>query len=1061
MEIPQTGRQPMKLNEEQVQMMLRKRRRQDKYDPFATDPNREISTLGKLALRRDDVNDLFALGDICARGSLTEDNRLLIFYVGKALIAYRRAMQTADNIVDRKLARRAINEYIKWVLHTAHRHPTRRNLAVALWAAADDDEHNTGPDSADAGEANPRKLQALADQYMEQVPDLNGAADALSGSATEADTDYTRADTSRPPLPVSDASMTVADLGPDEEAFSRAEAFYEASEETRIEDHRSVSATAFDSDTSGSGNDDTSKSNNVDNIRTNKRTSEFVPGDRIENRYEVADVLWGGMGVVYLCYDHEQREAVAIKSFQERFLENERAVARFTHEAVTWIRVEKHRHIVQARLVQQVSGRPHIILEHISGPEGLGSDLRSWIDHNRIDIPKAIEFGLHIGLGMQHATQRVPGLVHRDLKPANILVTHESIAKVTDFGLVRSVDLDDLPLEDHSLLEDDSDDSASNRLTKVGAIVGTAPYMSPEQCQSLDVDMRADIYAFGCLLYEMLTGSRVFKARRFQEWMKAHINQQPTFDAENRQKIPEPLQKLVLSCLEKNPNNRPANWSDIVDKLAALYTEVTGEDPVLEITGPALEARELMDKGYSLTALGRFDEALEAYDRAIELQPDYAWAWARKGRTMRLLERYDDALNCYNQALEIQPRYAWAWNGKGIILERLGRLDEARACFTVATEINPNDVWSWYNLADVLQTMGHYREAIPLLERGLHLDPVHPNSWAKLGQIHRLRNNHEEAVYAYEQAIRLEPTYAWAHNGCGLALKALGRTKDALMAFKRATRYQPNQVWHWYNLTEMLVDLGQYEDAVQPAQEATKTDPTHAFSWAKLGQVLRYVRRHEQAVDAYDQAISLEPNSAWAINGKGIVLEQIERYEEALACYQRAAELKPGDVWHWYNQGNVLVLLGEYEQALETLTKATQINPRHARSWARMSNALRHLERYDESLHACQQATRSAPNYAWAWHEQGITLEKMHRLEDALKAYRRASEIAPHEQFYIYKQTDVLNSLKRYDEARAAGRCIGKQLPRSANLGAARAGTAPVGLPGRSAGQLYARRRAG
>ena len=85
---------------------------------------------------------------------------------------------------------------------------------------------------------------------------------------------------------------------------------------------------------------------------------------------KIADVRRGGMGVVYLCYDHEQREPVALKSFQSRFLNNERAVARFVQEAVTWIYLEKHRYIVQARLVQNISGRPYIILEHISGAEG-------------------------------------------------------------------------------------------------------------------------------------------------------------------------------------------------------------------------------------------------------------------------------------------------------------------------------------------------------------------------------------------------------------------------------------------------------------------------------------------------------------------------------------------------------------------------------------------------------------------------------------------------------------------------------------------------------------------
>ncbi|MCS7070692.1 MAG: serine/threonine protein kinase, partial [Anaerolinea sp.] len=224
---------------------------------------------------------------------------------------------------------------------------------------------------------------------------------------------------------------------------------------------------------------------------------EFERGQVIEGRFEIVDVRRGGMGVVYLCYDRVQHSPIALKTFRSKFLDNPRAVARFEQEALTWIRLEKHRHIVQARLVETIAGRPHILLEHISGPEGLDADLRSWIEHRRITMPLALEFALGIALGMQHAVQRVPGLVHRDLKPANILVTHDGIAKVTDFGLVRSVDSEDAPLNTAGVL---SGEEAFDRLTRAGAVVGTAPYLSPEQCRSDNVDMRSDIYAFGCVL---------------------------------------------------------------------------------------------------------------------------------------------------------------------------------------------------------------------------------------------------------------------------------------------------------------------------------------------------------------------------------------------------------------------------------------------------------------------------------------------------------------------------------------------------------------------------------
>ena len=722
---PQSARQTIPLDQEAVRKALRKRHKADHFGYFATDPDPDIRTLGRLALRRDDINDLFVLGDLCARHSLTQDHRLLVFYVGKALIAYRKAAECAQNDEDQHLALHLIRTFIDWVIACARENPFPRNVAVALWALSEDET------------ALP--LDSLTLQEFMQAYDYN------SESTIEMDTTETTR-VGMPQMPyTSMASNSVATMVDDLEDYQYdsliADSEDSVSMETRVEPARREQPTSVEQENFSLD------AAPMLRTRAEEAEDEFQVGERIEGRYEVADIRRGGMGIVYLCYDLEQHEPVAIKTFQSRFLNNERAVNRFNNEAVTWVKLEKHRHVVQARLVQNINERPHIFLEHISGEEGYSPDLRSWIDHNRLDLAQSIEFGLHIALGMQHATRKVPGLVHRDLKPANILVTHDAIAKVTDFGLVRSLELEDIPIASDATPEPSSRPRRNTApLTRVGAIVGTAPYMSPEQCNSKPVDLRSDIYSFGCLLFEMLTGRHVFDARRFREWLAAHSKWPPRFRAEELDSIPEALRRLTLFCLEKDANDRPSDWGVIVDTLAPIYEEVTGQPAILEVTGPALEARELMDKGYSLTELGRLDEALDAYDQAIALKPDYAWAWARRGRTLRVLGHYEEALDCYDQALNIQPRYAFAWNGKGIVMERMERMDEALACYEQAAEINPADVWHWCNQADVLLHMERFNEAVPLLEKALQLDPVHPNSWAKLGQVYRLLQDYPKSI---------------------------------------------------------------------------------------------------------------------------------------------------------------------------------------------------------------------------------------------------------------------------------------------------------------------------
>lgn len=957
----------------------------DERDPFVNDALPEIRTLGKIAARRCHVDDYFALGDACAAQTFNaRDAHMLAGYAEKTLNAYRRAQHAATSDADRHAAEIASAEFVDWLITVASQYASRRNIAVALWAIAELD----GPHASHSVDIG--TIDRLLGIYRERLT-----------AAERRREEHHKVDAK--PAPSAD-DVTRADMGV-EHLISQ-----DGGSIARLLDTRAAELSQFPEIVSQLGSA----------AEPPSETSvgrEFTVGEKIDDIYEVMNVRYGGMGVVYLCYDYERGEPAALKTFQSRFWNNARAVTRFDKEAHTWIQLDKHPNIVQARLVRVIDGRPHIVLEHVSGPENIGSDLSSWIRHRRITVNNAVEFALQIARGMRHAFLKVPGMVHRDIKPANILVTHDGTAKVTDFGLVYSVLQDGASSDSAEEATDDVEIHPADRLTRADAVVGTYAYMSPEQWRSDPrLDVRSDIYAFGCVLFEMLTGKTVFPYRQKADLKKAHLEETPAFDEATEAKIPESLRKLVLWCLEKSREDRPQSWAQIADILRDITVELTGVEPEPEPEGLPLAARELIDKGYSLTELGRYDEALIAYDQAIAQQPDLSWAWARKGRTLRLLERYQEALECYDRALELQPRYAWAWNGKGVILERLDRVSEALGCFQQATDLHPHDVWYWYNLASAFTTLGHLDKAHEILKHALELDPAHAHSWAKLGQVLRQKNELDDAIYAYEQAIKLEPTYAWAHNGLGLAQKMLGRTRDALNSFRRAARYQPRAVMHWYSLTEMYVDLGQVQDALEPALEATRVDPNHPLSWAKLGQVYRHLKRYDEAIAAYDKSLSIDPTLTWAINGRGIVLEQMGRFAEALECYKQAAAQAPDDVWHWYNQGNVAVLMEDYEAAIMPLRKALDLDPNNARCWARLSKAHRHLNQLEESLEAAHHATALAEQQPWAWSELGATLEATGRHVDALDAYRKAVELSD-DPFYTYKQTDLLSQIGKNQTA--------------------------------------------
>jgi len=294
-------------------------------------------------------------------------------------------------------------------------------------------------------------------------------------------------------------------------------------------------------------------------------------GDRLGSYDIVAQVGRGGMGEVYRAHDTKLGREVAIKVLPPSFAADPTRLARFEREARVLASLN-HPHIAQIYGLE-TAPTPFIVMELVAG-----ETLAARLETRALPIPDALAIARQIADALDAAHER--GIVHRDLKPANIALTEQGAVKVLDFGLAKAEGIDGAG--DRRLEE-----SPTTLATSDGVLLGTARYMSPEQARGKAVDKRTDIWAFGCVLYEMLTGTRAFGGETISDSIAAILGREPDWTRLPAQTSP-PVRKLLERCLQKDPRLR---LRDVGDALADLGPE---RSPAADgATGPARTRRHL------------------------------------------------------------------------------------------------------------------------------------------------------------------------------------------------------------------------------------------------------------------------------------------------------------------------------------------------------------------------------------------------------------------------------------------------------------------------------------
>jgi len=326
---------------------------------------------------------------------------------------------------------------------------------------------------------------------------------------------------------------------------------------------------------------------------------------------------------------------------------------------------------------------------------------------------------------------------------------------------------------------------------------------------------------------------------------------------------------------------------------SSLYTQ-TNYKNILQIKSmTSNEAFEWYYKGSAFFSEGKYSKAIECYDKAIKIDPNFYFALYDKGTALVEQGNYSKAIECYDKAIKIDPNFSDAWNSKGNAFYKQGEYSKAIECYGKAIKINPKFVHAWNSKGNAFYKQGEYSKAIECYNKAIKIDPIFKLAWIGKGNVLFDQDKHLEAIKCYDKAIKIDPNYASAWSGKGNA----------------------------------LLKQGKHLEAIECYYKAIKIDPKCAIAWDGKGNVLAGQGNYSKAIECYDKAIKIDPNYKHAWNNKGFALYKLVKYEKAITCYDKAIKIDPKYVLAWINKGYALQALGRDTEAQECFDKARKLDP--------------------------------------------------------------------------------------------------------------------------------------
>jgi eukaryotic-like serine/threonine-protein kinase len=727
------------------------------------------------------------------------------------------------------------------------------------------------------------------------------------------------------------------------------------------------------------------------------------PGSDFGSRYHIEDLLGeGGMGRVYKAYDKELDRTVAIKVVRPGAMGEADALNRFKQELVLASKIS-HKNILRIHDLGEVNGMKFITMAYIEG-----QDLHQIMkDNPKLPLERVVKFATQLAGAL--AAAHAENVVHRDLKPQNILVDKTDQIYVSDFGLAKSFA------------------EGAIGMTQTGAFLGTPRYMSPEQVEGKPTDGRSDLYAYGLILYEMVTGDVPFTGESTLGVMYQRIREKPKNPKLINPSVPNWLVQIIMRCLEKDPEDRYQSAYEILADLEAS------------------QASKGASRSFSRTASRSFSRGAPSIQIQLPEFTSRRWVWVVAGVVVALgvasalpPVRHMIFRGRERPAISTVSGVAPISRGRFVAVLPLQVLGDSSQLGYVAKGIEEAVSAKLSELKDVRVTsndavdQADQKQPLPKIARALGANFLVQGELQSSGDKIRIIMNLENVadnkriwmrefdgvvgdLFTLEDQIYDQLVWGLNVNPTSDERAiAEARPTDNPAAYDLYLRGRNSLRGH---------DKKSIQSALDYFGQAVKTDPSFALAYAGVADasLQMYKMTNEsnwtqKALAAAQQAQQLNDKLPEVHATLGSVYRAEGKYPEAIAELTRALSLAPNSAEFYRRLGDVYIDSGNDTQALDALRKAVQLNPYFWVNYNALGKAYYHQADYPKALQAYQQVAVLDPDVEAGYENIGNMYLQQGKYQESIPYFQKALQVEPYFTTYSNLGTSYF-FLKQYSKA--------------------------------------------